>query len=142
MLSTLLPTRTSIQRNVLKIQHMHERFLSELRSVIPDASGNSTTNIPAFFSRDQYARWGRLDQARLTKSSHENSSCRNIPASVEARIRSSRPWAAEPSEAADVARILNKMVASPKLHSGLKFRLLTYTLVTWFCCLRRILRKV
>lgn len=78
--------------------------------MIPENNESPVTNIPAFVSRDQHARWARLDLARLRKSDNQHSR-RNCPESVEHRIKNSRPWAAEPSEAADVARIMNKMVA-------------------------------
>ncbi|KAK2757606.1 hypothetical protein FQN54_004575 [Arachnomyces sp. PD_36] len=110
VLSTILPSRASIQRNVLKIQHMHELFLLELRSVIPELGERPVTNIRSFMSRDQYARRGGLDLARLRKSDNRHSSSRNLLGTVDSRIRHSRSLAAEPSEAADVARIMNNLL--------------------------------
>jgi hypothetical protein len=102
-------TRTALHRSTLEILKLHERFLGELRSVVPRPDAIADRRVAGLVSGVRHAKWSGLD-TRLREPNSKSVATRNLLESVDSRIKSSKSMAAEPKEAADIARILLRMV--------------------------------
>lgn len=102
-------TRTALHRSTLDILRLHEQFLAELRSVVPVSDAIADRRVSGFVSGVRHTKWSGLD-TRLRDANSKSVLTRNLLESIDSRIKSSKPIAAEPAEAADVAQILRKMV--------------------------------
>ncbi|PGG97136.1 hypothetical protein AJ80_09730 [Polytolypa hystricis UAMH7299] len=122
VLSTFVITRTSLQRNTFELLKIHEKILAELRNAMPHSVGIG-------------ARWtvsarrslrGNLD-TRFQNADRRSVTSRTVREPIESRIKCSRSVAAEPTEAAEAALILQRKLSTFTAYEdyGVKYQLIT-----------------
>ncbi|KAL2381154.1 hypothetical protein RJZ90_004109 [Blastomyces dermatitidis] len=105
VLTTLGITETALQRSTLDLIGLHEDLLIKLEDAMPRSDRVVT---PIWTTARRHIKFGNGD-ASLTKASRKSVTTRKLREPVDSRIKSSKSVAAEPNEAAMVARIMQSM---------------------------------
>lgn len=113
-------SRTGLQRSAGELLRLHDGFLASLQSAIHRSNSNGSIGVSKWAPGRRRTKKNSLD-IHFGKPDRKTVTSRRLRESVDSRIKSSRLIAAEPSEAADVAKILMARVS--REHQYLSFRL-------------------
>ncbi|PGH04697.1 hypothetical protein GX51_03364 [Blastomyces parvus] len=121
VLTTLGITETALQRSTLDLISLHEDLLAKLENTMPRPDRVIT---PIWTTARRHIKFGNVD-ATLTKANRKSVTTRKLREPVDSRIKSSKSVAAEPNEAAVVARIMQSMLPQFRVYEdyGVKYQL-------------------
>ncbi|OJD12577.1 hypothetical protein AJ78_06855 [Emergomyces pasteurianus Ep9510] len=122
VLATLGITQTALQRSTLDLIGLHENLLTKLEGTAPQSD---RITMPIWTARRR-VKFGGVD-ASLTKANRKSVTSRKLREPIDSRIKSSKSVAAEPTEAAEVAKILQSMLPQFKVYEdyGVKYQLVS-----------------
>ena len=104
---SIFDTRPEIYHNVQSIQAIHERFLTQLQATSPTSAVTvDDPGVPDVLSRGLHKRLGAID---LPGFKNRSLRTRNFKVSLKQRLKA---LSAEPFEALEVARDIEKLVGS------------------------------
>ncbi|ODH52599.1 hypothetical protein GX48_01084 [Paracoccidioides brasiliensis] len=123
VLTTLGITETALQRSTFDLLSLHESLLTKLQEAMPRSD---RFVAPIWATARRRIKFGSVD-ASLAKANRKSVTTRKILEPIDSRIKSSKAIAAEPKEAAEVARILQSMLPQFKLYEeyGVKYQLVS-----------------
>ncbi|PGH28764.1 hypothetical protein GX50_08492 [[Emmonsia] crescens] len=122
VLTTLGITQTALQRSTLDLIGLHENLLTKLEDTMP----RSDRIITPIWMTARRIKFGNVD-ASLTKANRKSVTTRKLREPIDSRIKSSKSVAAEPNEAAEVAKIMQSMLPQFKVYEdyGVKYQLVS-----------------
>ncbi|OJD20509.1 hypothetical protein ACJ73_08157 [Blastomyces percursus] len=121
VLTTLGITETALQRSTLDLISLHEHLLTKLEDAMPRSD---RVISPIWTTARRHIKFPNMDDS-LTKANRKSVTTRKLREPVDSRIKSSKSVAAEPNEAAAVARIMQSMLPQFKVYEdyGVKYQL-------------------
>ncbi|EGC49753.1 conserved hypothetical protein [Histoplasma capsulatum var. duboisii H88] len=123
VLTTLGITETALQRSTLDLISLHEDLMAKLEGMMPRSDRVIT---PIWMTARRHIKFGNMD-AGLTRANRKSVTTRKLREPIDSRIKSSKSVAAEPNEAAAVAKIMQSMLPKFKVYEdyGVKYQLVT-----------------
>ncbi|OAX78638.1 hypothetical protein ACJ72_07053 [Emergomyces africanus] len=123
VLATLGITQTALQRSALDLIGLHENLLTKLEGT---ALQSDRINMPIWTTARRRIKFGGVD-ASLAKANRKAVTTRKLREPIDSRIKASKSVAAEPNEAAEVAKIMQSMLPQFKVYEdyGVKYQLVS-----------------